>query len=398
LELSKRAKLIPPSPIRKLLPFEIAAKERGTKVYKLNIGQPDIETPPVFFETLKNDLPSVLAYGPSQGIAPFRESISSYYKNIDIPFDPDEIMVTVGGSEALFFAFLAIANPDDEVIIFEPYYTNYFGFSVYAGLNVVPITLKAENGFHLPTKEEIEAKITNKTRAIICCSPNNPTGTVFSKGEMEVLADIAIERDLYIISDEVYREFSYDGEMPTSIMAFEKVWDRAIVVDSISKRFSACGARIGNLATKNKDVYKAVLHFAQARLCPGTIEQLGGVALYGLGSDYYTTVREEYKERRDSIFEELMKIPHVVCQKPAGAFYIMVKLPVDSGEKFAQWLLTDFSDNGETVMVAPGAGFYATEGMGEQEIRLAYVLNSKDCVRAAQLLKIAVEQYNNIAK
>ncbi|MBU1240771.1 pyridoxal phosphate-dependent aminotransferase [Myxococcota bacterium] len=393
MELSKRAVAIPPSPIRKLLPLELKAREAGKHIYKLNIGQPDIETPQAFFQALREELPPVLAYGPSQGIAPFRNAVSEYYQKLGIPFSPEEIMITTGGSEAIFFAFLAIANPGDEIIVFEPYYTNYFGFAVYADVNLVPCTLKAENGFHLPPAEQIESLITEKTKAIICCSPNNPTGTVFTREEVGVLAGIAKKHDLYVVSDEVYREFAYDGEMPTSIMAFEEVWDRAIVIDSISKRFSACGARIGNLATKNPQVYQAVLRFGQARLCPATAEQMGAVSLYKLGDDYYASVRDEYMKRRDVIFRELENIPGVVCHMPEGAFYIMVKLPIDNADHFAEWLLTDFSHEGETVMVAPGAGFYATKGMGEDEIRLAYVLEADQCKRATQLLKMAVEQY-----
>ncbi|MBN2723314.1 MAG: pyridoxal phosphate-dependent aminotransferase [Deltaproteobacteria bacterium] len=393
VQLSDRAVNIPYSPIRKLLPFEVEATKRGTKIYKLNIGQPDIETPAPFFKALGNDLPEVLGYGPSQGIPEFRKAVSDYYRSLDIPFEPDEIMATIGGSEALFFAFLSVANPGDEIIVFEPFYTNYSGFAVYAGINLVPYTLKPENGFHLPARSEIERLITPSTKAILSCSPNNPTGTVFSVEEMQILASIANDNNLFIISDEVYREFSYSGEIPPSIMSQQSVWDRAIVIDSISKRYSACGARIGNLATKNKDIYDAVLRFGQARLCPATAEQMGAVTLYEMNHEYFDTVRKEYSIRRDAIYEGLMKIPNVVCQKPSGAFYIMAQLPIDDGDSFAKWLLTDFSFEGETVMVSPGAGFYATPGMGKQEIRLAYVLEEEKCTRAMELLAIAVEKY-----
>ena len=392
--LSERSEKIPASPIRKLLPLELETKKRGTKIYKLNIGQPDIETPDVFYKAIRSDLPAVLAYGPSQGLPELRNEISNYYKKINIPFESDEIFVTSGGSEALYFAFMAIADPGDEIIVFEPFYTNYIGFGIYSGVKLVPYATKAENGFHLPSKTEIEALITPKTRAILICSPNNPTGTVLTKNELELLADIALERDLFIISDEVYREFAYE-EKAESIMSIERIHDRVILTDSISKRFSACGARIGNLATKNKDVYNAVLRYGQARLCPPTTEQIGAVELYKLDAEYYKSVRMEYQKRRDVIFDEISKIPGVVCQKPKGAFYIMVKLPIDDGDKFAKWLLTDFSDNNETVMVAPGAGFYSTEGVGTQEIRLAYVLKSEDCKRAAELLRLAVEEYSS---
>jgi len=302
-------------------------------------------------------------------------------------------MATVGGSEALFFAFLAVANPGDEIIVFEPFYTNYIGFAIYAGVKLVPYTTKAENGFHLPPRAELEKLITPRTRAILICSPNNPTGTVLTRAELEMVGELAVDRDLFVISDEVYREFAYDGQVPTSMMAIEKARDRIILCDSISKRFSACGARIGNLATKNAQVYQSVLRFGQARLCPATAEQMGAITLYTLGEDYYDKVRAEYRMRRDAIFGGLMKIPQVVCQKPAGAFYIMAQLPVDDGDRFAQWLLTDFESGGETVMVAPGAGFYATAGAGLQEIRLAYVLESAQCVRAMELLHEAVRVY-----
>ncbi len=391
--LSQRAIDIPPSPIRKLLPFELEAKKRGTHIYKLNIGQPDVPTPRSFFDALSTDLPPVLGYGPSQGLPEFQAAVGEYYRRLGIPFENNEIMATVGGSEALFFAFLAVANPGDEIIVFEPFYTNYIGFGIYAGVKLVPYTTKAENGFHLPERSEIEKLITPKTRAILLCSPNNPTGTVLSREELEMVADIAIDRNLFVISDEVYREFAYEGEMPTSMMAIERAWDRIILCDSISKRFSACGARIGNLATKNPQVFQSVLRFGQARLCPATAEQMGAITLYNLGEDYYGEVRREYQSRRDAIYDGLMKIPGVVCQKPHGAFYIMAQLPIDDGDRFAEWLLTDYSMDGETLMVAPGAGFYATPGAGKQEIRLAYVLKSAQCSRAMDILGDAVQKY-----
>ncbi len=393
IHLSQRAIDIPPSPIRKLLPFELEAKKRGTHVYKLNIGQPDIPTPEGFFRALHTDLPPVLGYGPSQGLPEFQRAVAQYYQSIGIPFEPGEIMATIGGSEALFFAFLAVANPGDEIIVFEPFYTNYIGFAIYAGVKLVPYTTRAENGFHLPAREELEKLVTPRTRAILVCSPNNPTGTVLTRAELEMVGQLALDRDLFVISDEVYREFAYGGEVPTSMMAIEQVRDRVILCDSISKRFSACGARIGNLATKNAQVWQSVLRFGQARLCPATAEQMGAISLYGLGQDYYEQVRQEYQARRDAIFEGLMAIPRVVCQKPHGAFYIMAQLPIDDGDRFAQWLLTDFSSGNETVMVAPGAGFYATPGAGLQEIRLAYVLESAKCRRAMELLREAVHVY-----
>ncbi|MBU1219767.1 pyridoxal phosphate-dependent aminotransferase [Myxococcota bacterium] len=393
MQLSQRSSDIPYSPIRKLLPFEVEAVKRGIKIYKLNIGQPDIATPAPFFTSLGNDLPEVLGYGPSQGLPEFRKAVSDYYKRLNIPFEPDEIIATVGGSEALFFAFLAVANPGDEIIVFEPFYTNYIGFAVYSGVTLVPYTLKAENGFHLPAREEITRLITPKTKAILSCSPNNPTGTVFTQAEIEMLADIALEHGLFIISDEVYREFSYTGQTPPGIMSVSRIWDQAIVVDSISKRFSACGARIGNFATKNRCLYDSVLRFGQARLCPATAEQLAAVSLYSMSDDYFESVREEYRRRRDAVMKGLGEIDGIVCHSPDGAFYIMAALPIDDGDRFAKWLLTDFSHEGETVMVAPGAGFYATAGMGKNEIRLAYVLEAEKCTRAMEILKVAVEKY-----
>ncbi len=392
-KLSQRAHEIPPSPIRKLLPFDLQARERGINVYHLNIGQPDIPTPQEFVDALRGKLPPVLGYGPSQGLQEYREALSEYYGRYDIPFGPDEIIATHGGSEAIYFAFMAIADPGDEIIVFEPFYTNYIGFSIYAGIKLVPYATKAETGFHLPPREEIEALVTDRTRGILICSPNNPTGAVLTRKELEMVADIAIEHDLYVVSDEVYREFAYDGEVPTSIMAIERVRDRAIVVDSISKRYSACGARIGSFATKNREIYDAVLRFAQARLCPSTAEQLGAVAAYHLPNSYFEEMQAEYQARRDAIYEGLMEIPGVVCQRPKGAFYIMAKLPIDDGDRFAKWLLTDFDHEGETVMVAPGAGFYATPGMGRDEIRLAYVLESSKCRRAMEVLGHAVHRY-----
>ncbi len=393
LQFSQRAIDIPPSPIRKLLPLELEARKRGVHIYKLNIGQPDIPTPEVFFQALNSDLPPVLGYGPSQGLPEFQKAVAGYYQRLGLPVEPSEVMATIGGSEALFFAFLATANPGDEVIVFEPFYTNYIGFAIYAGVKLVPYTTRAENGFHLPAREEIEKLITPRTRAILVCSPNNPTGTVLTRGELEMVLDIAIEHDLFVISDEVYREFAYDGETPTSMLALGRGYERILLCDSISKRFSACGARVGNLVTKNPELFQSILRFGQARLCPATAEQVAAVSLYNLDAGYYENVRREYQARRDAIYEGLMRIPGVVCRKPHGAFYIMAQLPVDDGDAFARWLLTDFSSAGETVMVAPGAGFYATPGAGTSEIRLAYVLQSEHCRRAMEILGEAVRAY-----
>lgn len=394
IDISQRGKILPASPIRKLIPYADKAKKRGIHVYHLNIGQPDIETPAEFWKAIKNHSDKVLAYGNSQGMANYLDILSAYYKRCGLNINPDEIIVTTGGSEAIIFAMTIICNPGDEIIVFEPFYTNYNGFAIQAGIKLVPITTVAENGFHLPPTDVIEKHITDKTRGIMYCNPNNPTGTLYNAEEINGLKNLVIKRNLFLLADEVYREYIYEGEH-LSVMSLEGIDDRAIMLDSISKRYSACGARIGNLTTKNRDVYKAALHLGQARLCAPTLEQVGAAAAYELGDEYFNKMMGEYCRRRDMVYDGLMKIEGTVCLKPSGAFYIMAKLPIDSAEKFSVFMLDEFDYNGKTVMVAPGPGFYASAGKGESECRIAYVLNTDDLKDAMVVLKQGVEAYNS---
>jgi aspartate aminotransferase len=384
--LSQRGLSMPSSPIRKLVPFADQAKAAGKHVYYLNIGQPDIKTPDSFMNPIKNlDMP-VLAYGPSAGLTSLRKKLVEYYQRFDIHVDYEDILITTGGSEAIIFTLMAICDPGDEVIIPEPFYTNYNGFALEAGVRIVPITSQVEDNFQLPPIASLEEKITDKTRAIMICNPNNPTGYVYSKEEMQALRDIAKKHDLFLLSDEVYREFLYDGETHTSVMHLEGIDDRTIMLDSVSKRYSACGARIGMIVTKNRSVIDAALKFGMARLCPPTIEQIGTEAGIDTPQSYFDEVIREYVERRNVMVDALKKMPGVVVPMPKGAFYLVVKLPVDDAEAFAQWLLTDFHINNETVMVAPANGFYSTPGLGKDEVRIAYVLNVEDIRKAMHIL------------
>jgi len=391
--LSRRADEVQASPIRKLVPYADKAKERGIHVYHLNIGQPDIETPPVFWDAVKNYSEKVLAYGHSQGLAPYLKALSGYYKKCGLDIVPENIVVTTGGSEAIVFAFLLVAMPGEKIIVFEPFYTNYNGFATMAGVELLPIETKAEDGFHLPSRDVIERAIDDKVRGIMICNPNNPTGTLFSRSEMEMIADIARERGLYVLSDEVYREFVYEGEH-TSIFDIPDVDEFAIMLDSISKRFSACGARIGNLVTKNPDLHAAAVKFGQARLCSPTLEQVGAQAALDLGPEYFADVMGEYQRRRDVVYEGIQAIDGAVCLKPSGAFYAMAKLPISDSEEFAKFMLSDFAVDKKTVMVAPGPGFYATPGKGADECRIAYVLNTDSLRDAMRILKLGVEAFN----
>ncbi|MFQ6032996.1 MAG: pyridoxal phosphate-dependent aminotransferase [Candidatus Zixiibacteriota bacterium] len=392
-QISQRAKDMPPSPIRKLVPLADAAKKRGIKIYHLNIGQPDIPTPPEFMNAIRNYDKKVLEYGNSKGDHNYIAGLVQYYKRRGIDVEEKDIQITTGGSEAIIFAMICVANMGEEIMVFEPFYTNYNGFAMMADVKLVPITLQAENGFHLPSREEIEKMVTFKTRAILICSPNNPTGTVYTQKEMEMIAEICKTHNLFVLSDEVYREFIYEGKH-TSIMNIESISDRAILLDSISKRYSACGARIGCLVSKNEEVMDSALRLGQARLCSPSIEQFGATAALKIKDEYFKKMAEEYKRRRDTVYDELMKIPGVVCLKPSGAFYIMAKLPVKDIEDFARWMLTDFSLNGETTMIAPGPGFYATPGKGQDEARIAYVLNVDDLRKAMRILAKGIEAYN----
>ncbi len=394
LKISCRGESVPASPIRKLIPYAEDAKKRGIHVYHLNIGQPDIETPAEFWQAVREYSKRVLAYGNSQGMTDYLEALSGYYRGIGLPVDPQDIIVTTGGSEAIIFAFSIICDPGDEIIVFEPFYTNYNGFAAQAGIKLRPITTTAEIGYRLPPKKEIIARITPKTKGILYCNPNNPTGTVYTAAELEMLSELVIENDLFLLADEVYREFIYEGAH-LSVMKLGKISDRAIMLDSISKRFSACGARIGNLVTKNRDIYRAALHLGQARLCPPTLEQAGAAALYSLGTAYFEKTMREYRRRRDVVYESLQSIDGAVCLKPNGAFYTMAKLPIDDAEKFAQFMLTAFNYRNKTVMVAPGSGFYASPDKGKDECRIAYVLNTEDLKDAMDILKRGIEAYRS---
>lgn len=393
MNLSKRVTGMQQSPIRKLVPIAENAKKQGKKVYHLNIGQPDIETPNEFFNAVKNFDEKVLKYSFSQGIPELIDALIDYYKRYDMNFENDEILVTNGGSEALLFSLIAVADHGDEVLIPEPFYTNYNGFSSAVGVNVIPMTTKATDGFHLPAKETIEKRITPKTKAILLSNPGNPTGVVYTPEEIQMIADIAKEYNLFVIADEVYREFVYDGLQYTSFGNIKEISDRVIIVDSISKRYSACGARIGSIASKNKELIKQILKLCQGRLCVPTLEQIGAVELYSVPQDYFDSVHAEYQKRRDIVFKALKEIPGVICEKPTGAFYVIAKLPVVDAEEFVIWLLNEFNVDNETVMLAPAEGFYATPGLGRDEVRLAYILNEDDLRKAMNILKLALEKY-----
>ena len=398
MKLSERAINIQASPIRKLMPFANNAKKRGIKIYHLNIGQPDIETPKEMLDVYANYHDKVLAYGPSQGLDIYRENLVNYYGKHNITIDVADIIVTTAGSEAIIFSMLATCNQNDEIIIPEPFYTNYNGFASMTGVKIVPLTTQAENGFRLPSNEKIKSLISAKTKAIMLCNPGNPTGTVYPKKDIERAAKIAKENNLFIISDEVYREFVYDGLTHTSILDIAGMEELAIMVDSISKRYSACGARIGCLISRNKQLIASVLKFAQARLCPPTIDQLAANACIDIEAEYFVEILKEYDKRRNIVFDELQKIEGIVCIKPQGAFYIIAKLPIDDAEDFARWLLEEFSVNNETVMFAPAQGFYATPGIGKNEIRIAYVLNENDLKTAMDILRQGLEEYRKKLK
>ena len=394
MSLSQRALGMQASPIRRLVPLADAASQRGTHIYHLNIGQPDIATPKDIMDAIRNFGEEVLAYGPSQGLPALRQEIKKYLERQDIMVSADDVLVTTAGSEAIIFAMMAIGDPGDEILVPEPFYTNYNGFATMAGMKIVPVPTDVEEGFALPSKAEFVKRITDRTKAIMYCSPNNPTGALFSRKDLEMLADLAKEKNLWLLADEVYREFTYDGGYHTSILHIPGVEDRAIMMDSISKRFSACGARVGCVVCRNTEIMQTMLKFGQARLCPPTIEQVGAIAGYQNIDKYLRKMITEYQRRRDVVCEELAKIPGAIFKKPAGAFYIMPHLPIDDSDKFAQWMLTDFSHEGATTMVAPGDGFYATPGQGKQEVRLAYVLNEGDLRKALKVLAKGIEAYN----
>jgi len=393
MKVSNRAVVMPESPIRKLAPYAVEAEKRGIKIYHLNIGQPDIHTPKPIFDAIRNFSSDVLPYGPSQGLLDLRVTIAEYFLRYNIDVNPDEVFITTGGSEAIIFSFMATCDVGDEVLIPEPFYTNYNGFAEMSGINIIPLSTNVLNGFRCPVREEIESKITNRTKAILICSPNNPTGTVYTREEMEMVAAIAMKYNLFILSDEVYREFVFDNKIHTSILHLSDVENRAIIMDSISKRFSACGARIGFLVSKNKNIIESVLKLGQARLCPPTIEQYGAISGFKVFDSFMSEMRDEYEKRRDIVFEELNKIEGAYTQKPEGAFYTVVKLPVDDAEDFTRWMLTEFNIDKKTTMVAPANGFYATKGRGKDEVRIAFVLNGDDLRDAIRILGSGIEEY-----
>lgn len=393
-KISNKGQQMPESPIRKLVPYSEIAKKKGHKVYHLNIGQPDIKTPEVALNAVKNTDITVLEYSHSAGFESYRNKLSQYYKNQGLPIDVADIIITTGGSEALLFAMGTTMDQDDEIIIPEPFYANYNGFSTASGVNVVPVISTIDEGFALPPISAFEKLITPKTKAILICNPGNPTGYLYSKEEILQLAAIVKKHDLFLIADEVYREFIYDGEEHFSIMNVPGLEENAIMIDSVSKRYSMCGARIGCIVSKNKQVMAAAMKFAQARLSPPTFAQIASEAALETPQSYFDEVITEYKDRRDTLIQELQKIGGVKVATPKGAFYCIAKLPVKSADDFAQWLLESYDFNGETVMVAPAAGFYSTPGVGLDEVRIAYVLKKEDLIRSVEILGEALKVYN----
>ena len=387
---------MPASPIRKLVPYSEQAKSEGVHVYHLNIGQPDIKTPELVLNAVKNNTLNVLAYSRSEGSEVYRNKLAHYYKKHHIAVEADNILVTTGGSEALLFTIGSIMDQGDEIIIPEPFYANYNGFSVAQGVNVVPVVSEIDNNFALPPIKDFEALITPKTKAILICNPGNPTGYLYSREEIYQLAKLVKKHDLFLIADEVYREFAYDGKEHHSIMAIEGLEAHAIMIDSVSKRYSMCGARIGCLVTKNKKVYETALKFAQARLSPPTYAQIASEAALDTPDSYFDEVIEEYVERRNILIQELQKIPGVKVAKPKGAFYCIVELPISNADAFAQWLLEAFRVENETIMMAPAAGFYATPGLGKNQLRIAYVLKKEDLIKSVNILKQGLKVYKNL--
>ena len=391
--ISKKGELMPQSPIRKLVPFAEAAKKNGTKVYHLNIGQPDIKTPKVALDAVKNNSIEVLSYARSEGSETYREKLSDYYKKNNIDVTSQDIIATTGGSEALLFTMGSITDPGDEIIIPEPFYANYNGFSTASGVTVVPVISKIENNFALPNIDDFEKLITKKTKAILICNPGNPTGYLYSKEEIQKLKHLVLKHDLFLIADEVYREFTYNNNTHHSVMSEAGLEQHAIMIDSVSKRYSMCGARIGCIVSKNKSFMDTAIKFAQARLSPPTYALLASEAALDTPQIYFDEVIDEYVERRDTLITELKKIEGVKVANPKGAFYCVAELPVTDTDHFARWILEEFHHNNETVMVAPASGFYSSEGEGKNQVRMAYVLNKEDLVRCVEILKIALASY-----
>jgi aspartate aminotransferase len=392
-KISEKGILMPPSPIRKLVPYSEEAKRKGRKVYHLNIGQPDIPTPGVALDALRNINLKVIEYSHSAGKESYRRKLATYYSKIGINIDHTQILITTGGSEAILFALMTCINPGEEIITPEPFYANYNGFAVTTGIKIIPVTSSIENDFALPPVSEIEKKISPRTKGIIICNPNNPTGYLYSREELLHIRDIVVKHDLFLFSDEAYREFCYDGIGHFSAMNLEGIENNVILVDSISKRYSECGVRIGALISRNKEVISSALKFAQARLSPPGLGQIAGEASVDTPDDYFREVNREYTTRRNFMVDELNKIPGVYCPRPRGAFYTVVKLPVDDSDKFAQWLLEDFEYRNQTVMVAPASGFYSTPGLGKNEVRIAYVLKIEDLKNAIETLAEALKAY-----
>uniref|UniRef100_UPI0040472D3B pyridoxal phosphate-dependent aminotransferase n=1 Tax=Flavobacterium sp. TaxID=239 RepID=UPI0040472D3B len=395
-KVSVKGQQMPESPIRKLVPYAEIAKKKGNKVYHLNIGQPDIKTPESALQAVKNTDIKVLEYSHSAGFESYRTKLSQYYKNQGLPIDTQDIIITTGGSEALLFAMGSTMDVDDEIIIPEPFYANYNGFSTASGVKVVPVISGIETSFALPPIEAFEKLITPKTKAILICNPGNPTGYLYSQEEILKLAEIVKKHDLFLIADEVYREFIYDGDKHFSVMNVPGIEEHAIMIDSVSKRYSMCGARIGCIVSKNKEVMATAMKFAQARLSPPTYAQIASEAALETPQSYFDDVISEYKDRRDTLITELNKIEGLKVATPKGAFYCIAKLPIDNADKFAQWLLESYDLNGETVMVAPAAGFYSTPNVGLDEVRIAYVLKKDDLIKSVQILKEAIAVYNNL--
>ena len=384
--------------MRKFYPYAFAAEQAGKKIYSLNLGQPDVETPPQFFEAVRKFEQPVLGYAPSGGILELIDAIRKYYDNLNMHYSRDEVLITTGGSEALQIVFNCILDDGDEILIPEPFYPNYSTMAYATGASVRPIPTSPEEGYHYADRAKIEALINEHTRAILCTNPGNPTGNVLTREEMRMLVDLAKERDLFLIGDEAYREFVYEGQGLQSFGEFEDAAENVIVLDTVSKRFSACGARVGCIISRNKELMNECMKYCQCRLSVATLDQVASAALYDVGPEYFAAVREEYKRRRDTVMEKLAKIPGVVCKCPKGAFYVMAALPVDSADEFQKWMLESFDDNGETVICAPAGPMYATPGKGSNEIRIAYVLKQEDLARAMDILAKAIEAYNNRAK
>ena len=394
MHLSEKVQKCGLSPMRKFHPFAVEAVKQGKKIYHLNIGQPDIPTPQAFFDAVRNFADPVLAYAASPGEADLIEAVRRYYARLQVPLEGDDILITTGGSEALMMLMLSILDEGDEVIVPEPFYPNYATFIYAAGGVIRPVPTRPEEGYRYADRAKFEALINDRTRALLITTPGNPTGVILTPEEMAMLKDVAKAHNLYLISDEVYREFTYGGEGLRTMASFDDAAENVVIVDSVSKRFSACGARVGALITRNRALSQQCMKFCQGRLSVATIDQVGAAALYGIDSSYFEETRQEYKRRRDTVVRKLREIPGVICEEPHGAFYLMAALPIDDADRFQEFLLRDFSDHGETVMFAPGASFYATPGKGRNEIRIAYILNCRDLERSIELLGLGIEAYN----